>query len=146
MKKFVCLFLLLTLLLFSCFGDIVLTADTAAQMARENNRGLKLQEISFMDKERTAKNRWNVFLPEITATAGVSRGNEILKNLKSLGRFPEQGPSVEALTGFKTDLRILLCDKHIALYRIENGTVLISRIVDARQDYLRILFGEDYLD
>ena len=36
--------------------------------------------------------------------------------------------------------------KHIALYRIENGTVLISRIVDARQDYLRILFGEDYLD
>ena len=72
--------------------------------------------------------------------------NEILDNLKSLGRFPEQGPSVEALTGFKTDLRILLCDKHIALYRIENGTVLISRIVDARQDYLRILFGEDYLD
>ena len=72
--------------------------------------------------------------------------NEILKNMKSLGRFPEQGPSVEALTGFKTDLRILLCDKHIALYRIENGTVLISRIVDARQDYLRILFGEDYLD
>ena len=55
--------------------------------------------------------------------------NEILKNLKSLGRFPEQGPSVEALTGFKTDLRILLCDKHIALYRIENGTLLISRIL-----------------
>ena len=72
--------------------------------------------------------------------------NEILKNIKSLIRFPEQGPSVEALTGFRTDLRILLCDKYIALYKIENGAVMISRIVDARQDYLRILFGENYLD
>ena len=70
--------------------------------------------------------------------------NEILKNLKSLGRFPEQGPSVEALTGFTTDLRILLCGNHIALYKIEHNIVYISRIVDARQDYLRILFGDDY--
>lgn len=41
-------------------------------------------------------------------------------------------------------MRILLCDKHIALYRIENGAVYISRIVDAKQDYLRVLFGDDY--
>ena len=80
MKKFVCLLLLLTIFLFSSFGEIVLTADSAAQMALENNRNLKQQEISFMDKERTAKNRWNVFLPDITASAGISRGNEILKN------------------------------------------------------------------
>lgn len=70
--------MLLTLVLFSCFGQTVLTADSAAQMALENNRGLKQQQITFMDKERSAKNRWNVFLPEITASAGVSRGNEIL--------------------------------------------------------------------
>ena len=72
--------------------------------------------------------------------------HEILENIKPLGRFPEQGPSVEALTGFRTDLRILLCGNHIAIYRIENEAVLISRIVDARQDYMRILFGKDYLE
>ena len=64
----------------------------------------------------------------------------ILESIKSL----EQGPSVEALTGFKTDLRMLLCGNHIALYKIEHSTVYISRIVDARQDYLRVLFGDDY--
>ena len=80
MKKSICLLLLLTFFLFSCFGDIVLTADSAAEMALENNRGLKQQMIIYKDKERSAKNRWNVFLPEITASAGVSRGNEILKN------------------------------------------------------------------
>lgn len=80
MKKSICLLILLTLFLFSCFGEVVLTADSAAQMALENNRGLKQEQIIFMGKERSVKNRWNVFLPEITASAGVSRGNEILKN------------------------------------------------------------------
>ena len=79
-KKFVCLLLFLSMSLFSCFGEVVLTADKAAEMALTGNRGLKRQEITFMEKERQAKNRWNVFLPDITASAGISRGNEILKN------------------------------------------------------------------
>ena len=72
--------MLFTFFIISSFGEIVLTVDSAAEIALEGNRGLKLQEINFKDKERTAKNRWNVFLPDITASAGVSRGNEILKN------------------------------------------------------------------
>ena len=69
----------------------------------------------------------------------------IMKDLRELGRYPEQGPSIEALTGFQTELRMLLCGKQIALYKIENETVFVARIIDARQDYLRVLFGEDYL-
>ena len=80
MKKYIFLLLILILFLFPAFGEIVLTADTAAEMALEGNRSLKQQDITYMDKERSAKNRWNVFLPDITASAGISRGNEILKN------------------------------------------------------------------
>ena len=88
------------------------------------------------------------YLSKELKNPGAARNtvNGIVKDIKSLGRFPKQGPSVEALTGFQTDLRILLCNKHIALYKIENDIVYISRIVDARQDYLRVLFGDDYLD
>lgn len=70
--------------------------------------------------------------------------NEILQEIKALKEFPKQGPSVQALTGFSTDLRIVLCGNHIAVYKIENGTVFISRILEARQDYLRVLFGDEY--
>ena len=70
----------------------------------------------------------------------------ILKDLRELGRYPEQGPSIEALTGFQTELRMLLCGKIIALYKIENEAVFVARIIDARQDYLRVLFGDDYLN
>ena len=66
-----------------------------------------------------------------------------MKDLRELGRYPEQGPSIEALTGFQTELRMLLCGKHIALYKIENEAVFVARVIDARQDYLRVLFGED---
>lgn len=70
----------------------------------------------------------------------------IMKDLHELGRYPEQGPSIEALTGFQTELRMLLCRKHIALYKTENEAVFVARIIDARQDYLRVLFGDDYLN
>ena len=70
----------------------------------------------------------------------------ILKDLRGLESYPLQGPSIEALTGFQTDLRLLLCGKHIALYRVENETVFVARVLDARQDYLRVLFGDGYLD
>ena len=69
----------------------------------------------------------------------------IMKDLCELGRHPEQGPSIEALTAFQTELRMLLCGKQIALYKIENESVFVVRIIDTRQDCLRVLFGDDYL-
>ena len=68
----------------------------------------------------------------------------ITRELRTLMRFPQAGPSVEALTGFPTEICFFLCGKHIALYRIEEKTVLIARILDPRQDYLRVLFGDDF--
>lgn len=69
----------------------------------------------------------------------------ILKELRTLEQYPMQGPSIEALTGFQTDLRMLLCGKHIALYRVEKEMVFVARVLDARLDYLRVLFGNEYL-
>ena len=68
----------------------------------------------------------------------------IMKELRTLSRFPEAGPSVEALTGCPTDIRFFVCGNHIALYRIKDNTVYIARVVDPRQDYLRILFGDGF--
>lgn len=67
----------------------------------------------------------------------------VIKDLRILERHAEAGPSVEALTGHATDLRILVCGMYIALYKIESGIVYVSRILNAKQDYLRVLFGDD---
>lgn len=68
----------------------------------------------------------------------------ILSACSSLKAFPESGVSIESKTGFKTDLRMLICENWIAFYCIEGGSnmVSVSRIIDGRQDYMRILFSE----
>ena len=66
----------------------------------------------------------------------------ILDGCSQLKQFPEMGVSIGAKTGYETDLRMLVVESYIALYRIETEVVSVGRIINARQDYIRILFGE----
>ena len=77
-----------------------------------------------------------------TAAARISKA--ILDACSSLKAFPKMGVSIEGRIGFKTDLRMLACENWIAVYRIEpdSDVVSIARIIDGRQDYMRILFGD----
>ncbi len=67
----------------------------------------------------------------------------ITKQLRILERHAEAGPSVAALTGYPSDLRLLVCGSYIAIYKLEGNTVLVARIINARQDYITVLFGEN---
>lgn len=66
----------------------------------------------------------------------------ILDGCTQLKQFPELGTSIEAKTGYETDLRLLVVEHYVALYRIDTDTISVGRVLHARQDYLRILFGE----
>ena len=68
---------------------------------------------------------------------------KILDACSNLKSHPQLGPSLEVKTGSPTDLRYLLCEKYIAIYRIEGNIVSVSRILDGRQDYLHILFASE---
>ena len=65
----------------------------------------------------------------------------ILNGCARLKQFPELGVSIAAKTGCETNLRMLVVEGYIALYRIEPETVSVGRIINARQDYIHILFG-----
>ena len=52
-----------------------------------------------------------------------------------------EGQIVELSERRKRILRTVV-ESYIALYRIETETVSVGRIINARQDYIRILFGE----
>lgn len=77
-------------------------------------------------------------------TAANRISKRILDCCSSLKRFPEMGVSVKAKTGFETDLRMLVCENQIVIYRVDTDTdtVSIARIINGRQDYIRILFGD----
>lgn len=68
---------------------------------------------------------------------------KIMRSCSQLKRFPQSGFSLGAMMGQDTDLRVIVCENYLALYRLEEGLVSIARIVNGRQDYIVQLFGED---
>lgn len=77
-------------------------------------------------------------------SAALRISKAILAACSSLKEFPKMGVSIESKTGFQTDLRMLVCEKWVAVYRIEAAQEVISiaRVLDGRQDYMRLLFRE----
>lgn len=75
------------------------------------------------------------------AAARISK--MILDTCSKLKQHPKLGMSLEARTGQSTELRYLICEKYIAFYRIDGDVISVARILDGRQDYLRILFRNE---
>ena len=75
----------------------------------------------------------------ISANKTIER---IIKACAMLCDFPYLGLSVGNKFGIDSDLRLLVCGKHVVIYRVMNDCVYISRIVDGRTDYMRILMNE----
>lgn len=73
-------------------------------------------------------------------TAATRIAKMILDRCSLLKSSPESGASISALTGYETDLRMLVCENYLALYRIDDDIVSVARIIHAKQDYMRILF------
>ena len=68
----------------------------------------------------------------------------ILDGCAQLKQFPEMGVSIGAKTGYETDLRMLVVESYIALYRIETEVVSVGRIINACQDYIRQKMAHGY--
>ena len=66
----------------------------------------------------------------------------VLDRCSQLKEYPNLGMSLGAKLDVETDLRYLICENHLAIYRIADDWVMIVRILDGRTDYLRLLFRE----
>ena len=70
--------------------------------------------------------------------------DRITKNILDLcgllKEHPYLGMSLSGKLDYETDLRYLLCENYIAIYRVAEDWIMVIRILDGRTDYLRILF------
>lgn len=75
-------------------------------------------------------------------TAANRITKSILDQCSQLKEHPNLGVSLSAKLDMDTDLRYLICENHLPIYRIADDWVMIVRILDGRTDYLRLLFRE----
>lgn len=67
----------------------------------------------------------------------------ILESCSRLKEQPQMGAALSEKTGRETELRYLICGKHLAFYRIEEDTISVIRILDGRTQYMRVLFQQE---
>lgn len=64
---------------------VKLSIEEAVEYALKNSRTLKSSDIDLELKERAAKNSWNVFLPDISASGTMMRASEISPQYAAAG-------------------------------------------------------------
>jgi len=67
---------------------------------------------------------------------------EIMKKIRGLLKHPGIGAPLSSVIDIQTNYRFLVCANYLIFYRYEDEIVYVSRILYARRDYTRILFGD----
>ena len=75
-------------------------------------------------------------------TAALRIKESLLRTCSLLKTQPYMGGSVAEKTGYETELRFFVCEKHYIVYLVEEDVISVARVINGRQDFIRILFGE----
>ncbi len=74
--------------------------------------------------------------------AAVRIIREIVETYEKLRDFPEMGPSLDTSIDIPTDYRYVDAKDHYIFYKVEGEYVSIYRVLNARMDFLRVLFRD----
>jgi plasmid stabilization system protein ParE len=66
---------------------------------------------------------------------------KLMQQIQGIAEFPHMGMELEKIIGIHSDYYYLFRKSNYIFYRIENDSIKIIRILNERQDYIRILFG-----
>ena len=66
----------------------------------------------------------------------------ITKSIRRLRKFPNSGSPLSAHVVIQTDYRFLVYGNYLTFYRYNGKTVVVTRVLYGKRDYLAILFRD----
>ena len=80
-------------------------------------------------------------------SAALGIVGQITNSLRILQTYAEAGPMLSSIDGvYESDYRFIVSGNYISFYRSYGSEVFVDRILYARCDYMRILFGDGKKD
>lgn len=79
---------------------------------------------------------------EFNVELAAEKMNDLFKSIKRFEQFPLMGRPLMNIIDIPTDYMYFVLEKIYMFYRLEKETVKIIRIIDTRQNYINILFGD----
>ena len=81
-------------------------------------------------------------LLEIKSYIALATVSRITKKLRILQNHAQAGAPLSSIADIESDYRFIVSGNYISFYRAYGSEVFIDRIIYARRDYMRILFGD----
>ena len=75
-------------------------------------------------------------------TAALATVSRITQSLRILQTYAQAGTPLSSIADVASDYRFVVSGNYISFYRAYDSEVYIDRILYARRDYMRILFGD----
>lgn len=79
-------------------------------------------------------------LNEFGEEVAKNKIKKIVKDIQGLEMFPTQGLMLSSIVEVSTDYYYLFSNKNYIFYRIEEKHIKVLRVINEKQDYMRILF------
>lgn len=79
---------------------------------------------------------------EFDSEIASEKVKRLLQSIKKFESFPLMGRPLMNIIDIPTDYLYFVTERNYVFYRLEQQTVKIIRIIDTRQNYISILFGE----
>lgn len=73
-------------------------------------------------------------------SVALEKIREISRRVRRLEQFPLTGVSLSNLVKSSLNYRYLVVEKNYVFYRIDNNRIKIIRILNERQDFIKLLF------
>ena len=78
----------------------------------------------------------------LNPSAALATVSKITKNLRILREYANAGTPLSSIADVESDYRFLVSGNYLSFYRTYGNEVYVDRILYARRDYMRILFGD----
>ena len=82
----------------------------------------------------------------LNPSAVLATVSRITKSLRILQNHAQAGAPLSSIADIESDYRFIVSGNYISFYRAYGNEVFIDRILYARRDYMRILFGDSTTD
>ena len=78
----------------------------------------------------------------LNSSAALATVSKITKSLRILQTYALAGTPLSSIADIESDYRFIVSGNYISFYRAYGSEIYIDRILYARRNYMRILFGD----
>ncbi len=82
----------------------------------------------------------------LNPSAALATVSRITKSFRILRNHAQAGALLSSIADIESDYRFIVSGNYISFYRVCGSEIFIDRILYARRDYMRILFGDSTTD